>query len=117
MFGLTEIFHPPKEATVDVVFVHGIFGHPKGTFTCDETNTFWPSDLLPPILEDEGTRILTYGYKSDADVFTDRRSKCMLDGVVANLGRDLASNRQVSLLLHRGLSTPGLTSAQDTKSV
>lgn len=94
-FGLTEVFAPTITASVDVVFVHGIFGHPKDTWTCDDTDVFWPGELLPPILEDEGTRILTYGYEAGADNFADSEPRHKVHDVIDNFGRDLASNRQV----------------------
>ncbi|MCJ1471754.1 hypothetical protein MMC13_000394 [Lambiella insularis] len=90
--GLTEVFSPPELPTVDVVFVHGIFGHPKDTWTCEDTECFWPAELLPPILEDEDARILTYGYDSSADTFADCEPKHKVYDVVRNLGRGLASN-------------------------
>ena len=94
-FGLTEVFAASARPSVDVVFVHGIFGHPKDTWTCDETDVFWPAELLPPILEDEGTRILTYGYEAGADTFIDGELKHKIHDIIASLGNDLASNRQV----------------------
>ncbi|MCJ1402305.1 Serine active site containing protein 1 [Xylographa trunciseda] len=93
--GLTEVFNPSIQASVDVVFVHGIFGHPKDTWTCDDADVFWPAELLPPILEDERARILTYGYDAGADTFADGQAGHKIHEVVGNLGRDLISNRQV----------------------
>jgi hypothetical protein len=93
--GLTEVFNPPAAACVDVVFVHGISGHPKDTWTCAEEDVFWPAELLPPVLEDEDTRVLTYGYEAGAEVFTDGESEHQIHEVIRSLGRDLASNRQV----------------------
>ena len=95
LFGLTEIFTPPSKASVDVMFVHGILGHPKHTWTSEETDVFWPAELLPPILEHEGARILTYGYDAKPDMFLDGHSRHTIDGVIGDLGRDLTSNRQV----------------------
>jgi len=95
MFGLTEVFNPTTQASIDIVFVHGIFGHPKGTWTCDDTDVFWPAELLPPVLEDDGTRVLTYGYEAGADSFADGEQTHKVHEVARSLGRDLASNRQV----------------------
>lgn len=94
-YGLTEVYSPLVQASVDLVFVHGMFGHPKETWTCDDVDVFWPAELLPPILEDEGTRILTYGYEAGASTFADGESRHKVSEVVESLGRDLASNRQV----------------------
>lgn len=93
--GLTEVFNPSTPASVDVVFIHGIFGRPKETWTCAEEDVFWPAELLPPILEDECTRILTYGYEAGADSFADGETRHKIHEVIGSLGRKLASNRQV----------------------
>ena len=93
--GLTEIFSPSVPASVDVVFVHGIFGHPKETWTCDDTDVFWPAELLPPILENETSRVLTYGYDARADLFPDGDAEHKTRGVIESLGQDLVANRQV----------------------
>ncbi|MCJ1433247.1 Serine active site containing protein 1 [Xylographa pallens] len=101
--GLTEVFSPSEQASVDVVFIHGIFGHPKDTWTCDDADVFWPAELLPPILEDESTRILTYGYDAGADTFTDGQARHKIHDVAGSLGRDLVSNRQIRKAIERPL--------------
>ena len=95
LIGLTEVFSPSQQASVDVVFVHGIFGHPKDTWTCDDADVFWPAELLPPVLEDESTRILTYGYDAGFETFADGQARHKIHDVADRLGRDLVSNRQV----------------------
>ena len=66
-YGLTEVHRPVTgTALVDVVFVHGLDGHPQSTWTSEKDGVFWPAQLLPPILEEEKARILVYGY--DANV-------------------------------------------------
>ncbi|MCJ1394795.1 Serine active site containing protein 1 [Xylographa bjoerkii] len=101
--GLTEVFSPSVQASVDVVFVHGIFGHPKDTWTCDDADIFWPAELLPPILEDESTRVLTYGYDAGADTFVDGQAGHKINDVVGSLARDLVSNRQIRKATERPL--------------
>lgn len=96
---MTEVFNPPTPASVDVVFVHGIFGHPEDTWRCAEEDVFWPAELLPPVLEDEGKRVLTYGYEAGVEDFADGDSKHQIHEVIRSLGRDLASNRQVCSML------------------
>ena len=77
--GLT-ILHEPEEGTAatDVVFVHGLQGHPKKTWTYKPAastaskfrvgskkaaqTVFWPVDLLAEDVPN--VRILTYGYDS-----------------------------------------------------
>lgn len=46
---------------VDIVFVHGLNGHWKRTWT-HKNGTFWPRDLLPYALP--GARVFSYGYPS-----------------------------------------------------
>jgi hypothetical protein len=49
---------------VDVVFVHGLNGHPQKTWTA-HNGKFWPTDLLPVTLKSVKARILVYGYNAD----------------------------------------------------
>ena len=75
--GLTKIFEPQGGSTIaDVVFVHGLQGHPWKTWRVKEakgsklfsfnkrpsTRVFWPRDLLPDDVPN--VRIFTYGYDS-----------------------------------------------------
>ena len=75
--GLTTIFSstnsPDKQPTIDIVFVHGAYGHPVNSFACHyidpnqegvSVEEFWPRDSLPKALEAQGMfpRVLTYGW-------------------------------------------------------
>ncbi len=64
-YGLTEVFRPADGADVDIVFVHGLNGHPHRTWTSDKNDTFWPADLLPAIVAENKARVLVYGYDAD----------------------------------------------------
>lgn len=68
---MTEIYTPAGRALVDVVFVHGLDGHPYHTWASEVTKTFWPAQLLPPILREEEARILVYGYNADVTPVVD----------------------------------------------
>jgi hypothetical protein len=63
-----QVLHDPQTPTdpntIDVIFVHGLGGSAKGTWTHPETNGFWPTWLLE---KDgfENVRIATYGYNAD----------------------------------------------------
>jgi hypothetical protein len=74
-FGLTQIYVPRDTAQVDIVFVHGLNGHPHDSWTSHkQTGCFWPLDLLPDILAPVRPRILTYGYNANVTAFTDGAS-------------------------------------------
>ncbi|KAL8823327.1 MAG: hypothetical protein Q9191_005958 [Dirinaria sp. TL-2023a] len=75
-FGLTEV--SPRNSNsncVDIVFVHGLHGHPYHTWKSKENKIFWPAELLPSVIEQENARILLYGYDADIASFTDGASK------------------------------------------
>lgn len=95
-FGLTEVYRP-QGAEVDVVFVHGLNGHPYDTWTSERSKTFWPGQLLPPILEEEKTRIVVYGYDADVTSFTDGVSTDKIHNHAEHLVAELSANRRVSL--------------------
>ncbi|KAH8905401.1 hypothetical protein BR93DRAFT_970192 [Coniochaeta sp. PMI_546] len=88
-YGLTQVYKPPEgtACVVDIFFIHGLFGHPKDTWTrlvrparsLDDSGSsapskkkmrwsfhpgdqevFWPYDLLPQLLPQ--ARIFTWGY-------------------------------------------------------
>lgn len=93
-FGLTEVASS-KPAGVDVVFVHGLNGDPQNTWTAEKSKTFWPSQLLSPILEEEHARILVYGYDADVTSFTDGASKDKIHNHAEHLVAVLAANRRI----------------------
>jgi hypothetical protein len=48
---------------IDIIFVHGLGGSSKGTWTHPESNSFWPL-WLPNVQGLENARITTFGYDS-----------------------------------------------------
>lgn len=66
-YEVTEVYSHPN-AKVDIVFVHGLNGDPRLSWTSKEKGTFWPTQLLPVSLKSAQARILVYGY--NADVYT-----------------------------------------------
>ncbi|KAI9759833.1 MAG: hypothetical protein M4579_002040 [Chaenotheca gracillima] len=66
-FEVSEVFCPDNPQ-VDIVFVHGLNGHPKDTWTA-KNGVFWPAELLPKTLNAVNARILVYGYNADVYAF------------------------------------------------
>ncbi|KAL8713584.1 MAG: hypothetical protein Q9220_002446 [cf. Caloplaca sp. 1 TL-2023] len=78
--GFTTLYSslnaPDKKPNVDVIFVHGAYGHAINSFASRytvsgvanvTTEACWPRDELPKILEAGGLypRVLTYGWPAD----------------------------------------------------
>lgn len=76
VFGLKTVYEPtpgtaatsgkppaPFKPTVEIIFVHGLGGSSRGTWTNKES-LFWP-DWLHEVKGLENARIRTFGYDSD----------------------------------------------------
>ncbi|KAL2838880.1 hypothetical protein BJX68DRAFT_279705 [Aspergillus pseudodeflectus] len=94
-FGLTVVYESPDPPLVDIVFVHGLNGHPHRTWTSTRTGAFWPVDLLPEVLDQSRVRILTYGYNANVTSFTDGASKDRILNHSETLAAQLAANRTI----------------------
>ncbi|KAL8723144.1 MAG: hypothetical protein Q9225_000485 [Loekoesia sp. 1 TL-2023] len=93
-FGLTEVFTPTDIPDVDILFIHGINGHPYDTWTSDVNQLFWPAQLLPPILEKEKAQVLVYGYDADVVPPTGGLSKDRIHNHAEQLVATLHANRR-----------------------
>lgn len=62
-YDITPVYTHP-EASVDIVLVHGLNGHPFKTWQA-KNGVFWPTDLLPRSLRDRHANVLVYGYNAD----------------------------------------------------
>ena len=94
-YSLTQIHAPEGGGKVDVVFVHGLNGDPEKTWTAEKSRIFWPSMLLPPVLEEQKARILVYGYDADVTSFTGSTSKEKIHNHAEHLVAALAANRSI----------------------
>ena len=64
--GLRVLYAPSKPHSVDIIFVHGLGGSSRKTWTlANVSDTFWPQDWLPDEPEIKTARILTFGYNAD----------------------------------------------------
>ncbi|KAL2423311.1 hypothetical protein ABEF95_006157 [Exophiala dermatitidis] len=91
-YGLTEVY-AAEEPLVDIVFVHGLNGHPRNTWSTSKPDVFWLADLLPAALRDQRPRILTYGYDATVAAFTDGVSKDKIHDHAEHLASRLVANR------------------------
>lgn len=89
-YGLTQVYAPTGGGKVDIVFVHGLNGHPQKTWTAEKSRIFWPLQLLPPILAEQRARILVYGYDASVTSFTDGVSKDKIHNHAENLVSNLS---------------------------
>lgn len=65
-FGLTTLFNPSKSATADLVFVHGLGGGSRSTWTKSlDSSLFWPQEWLPQDPAFHDVRIHSFGYNSN----------------------------------------------------
>lgn len=143
-FGLTELYRPPQSTfckvecahppssqdarqrltTYSIFFVHGLFGHPKQTWTChvkpepsEESSAnapakkktrwgfdqgdevFWPRDLLPKTVN--AARIFTWGYDVQVQNLFSSASKATVFQHAETLLLDVISVRTTSMERNR----------------
>ncbi|KAK1771926.1 hypothetical protein QBC33DRAFT_555082 [Phialemonium atrogriseum] len=73
--GMNQVFpresdNPGPVPQANVVFVHGLFGHPWKTWADKSVrgaSIFWPEDLLSKAVQD--VRIFSFGYDADVERF------------------------------------------------
>lgn len=64
--GLTTLYNPPEPAIAELVFVHGLGGGSRSTWSKDG-ESFWPQTWLPKDEAFGDIRIHTFGYNSNWD--------------------------------------------------
>ena len=66
--GLTTLFDPPEPAVADLVFVHGLGGGSRSTWSKSSDPTlFWPQEWLPQDAGFRDVRIHSFGYNSSLE--------------------------------------------------
>ncbi|KAH8811320.1 hypothetical protein F5884DRAFT_781773 [Xylogone sp. PMI_703] len=64
--GLTILHEPTALPTLDIIFVHGLGGSSRQTWSKDrDPALFWPQEWLPSEPVIQTARILTFGYNAD----------------------------------------------------
>jgi pimeloyl-ACP methyl ester carboxylesterase len=78
--GLKVVYRPPGDRKVDVVFVHGLGGSSRMTWSHDRNlDLFWPLTFLPLEPAINEARILTFGYNSNFGPGSGRNKMSILD--------------------------------------
>ena len=66
--GLNTLFSPAEDAIADLVFVHGLGGGSRSTWTkSSNPELYWPQAWLPMDDGFQGVRIHSFGYNSNWD--------------------------------------------------
>ncbi|TGJ88493.1 hypothetical protein E0Z10_g353 [Xylaria hypoxylon] len=97
--GLTTLYVPPedKQVVTDLIFVHGLGGGSRRTWTKDSPSTFWPGEWLPQDEAFRDIRIHTFGY----DIFSQT-----LPHSIPDLANSLLCSIQDAPLIPRDIKTP-----------
>lgn len=63
--GLHVVYHPPGHRSVDIIFVHGLGGTSRLSWSWSkDLSLFWPQEWLPLEPGFTDARILTFGYNA-----------------------------------------------------
>ena len=93
-YGVRVLHDCGRNATVDVVFVHGLGGNAFDTWYHKSSNVFWPGELLSQDLP--RSRILSFGYHAEVSGFLQGRSQSRLADHANNLVGQLETVRNQS---------------------
>jgi serine/threonine protein kinase len=64
--GLTVIYQPESQPSLDIIFVHGINGTSRSSWSKDrDPEYFWPGKWLPFEPHISSARIISFGYRSN----------------------------------------------------
>ncbi|KAL2024346.1 hypothetical protein VTK56DRAFT_8828 [Thermocarpiscus australiensis] len=98
--GLT-LLHEPSEPRIDFIFVHGLFGGSRRTWSySSEPGMFWPKEWLPNEVGFRHVRLHSYGYNSD---WTTRKESYL---TIHDFGQALIADVYNSPSLRKNGDTP-----------
>ena len=67
-FGLNTLFEPPGPTIANLIFVHGLGGGSRSTWTkSGDPSLYWPQEWLPQDTAFRDVRIHSFGYNSNWD--------------------------------------------------
>lgn len=91
-YGVKVLYDGGTEATIDIVFVHGLTGNAYTTWLHNGTGVHWPSQLLRQDMPD--ARILSFGYDADIVNIWNPASNSRLSNHGENMVGDLVRKRE-----------------------
>ncbi|KAJ5485842.1 hypothetical protein N7530_000142 [Penicillium desertorum] len=86
-----KLLHNQEDATVDIVFIHGLTGDREKTWTAENASEPWPKAFLPSQLPT--ARVLTFGYDAYVTDWRGVVSQNRIGNHAWNLLTSLASYR------------------------
>ena len=93
-YGVNVLYEPGSDASVDIVFVHGLMGNAYNTWLYIDkgVKVHWPSELLKQDLPD--ARIMSFGYDADIVNLWNPKSHSPLTGHAVNMVGALVRKRE-----------------------
>jgi hypothetical protein len=86
-----KILYNPSQATVDIVFIHGLTGNANSTWLHKKSNIHWPRDLIKEDIAN--ARVMTFGYDVDVARFWGQVAQDGISGYAKDLLGKLARKR------------------------
>ncbi|KAI4087437.1 MAG: hypothetical protein LQ344_006773 [Seirophora lacunosa] len=90
----------PRDAKIDIIFIHGLTGNRDSTWQDKKSGTIWPQDLLPGDMPK--ARVVTFGYDADVVGLIDVASS----NTIRDHGKALATQVAQKRLLDGSVSFP-----------